>query len=681
MKNQDSGKRITNLVLTVLVAVTAVSCASGKKNSGASENTRTRPPGETVENRTKYDNRYDQEIEEILTLASNRRWDLAMRKAELLYQRAPDNQRVERLNRWVKTEAERAQDKALEDRIRGINDDNSVFSPTPLSLLTEENNRGLPPKRDVRDVVEYIEKSPYIPDSYLKNITREGTLDNLQDVEGPMAEKLSKRISLKMNDATLEQIIFDIGEQEELNFIADKSIPAFGSKLTINFDNVTIAEFLDYVTRNMGVQFQVGDDLIWVIDGSDPNKLKKETLFYRLRYGFLIPAQFGPEQTTETRVVNSKAGTETITTVKEFDPFVVDGTPPIPAIEDAIIQFVPGLEYMIDYERNLIVANGTREQHQTLRRIIEEFDRPIQQVLIEARIVTISQAAYLQLGANWETGRPPFTQQSSTDFTGFGPDNVGLGLEETFRNILNRDNLSVTLTALEQSGESHTLSSPRITLLNNRPGIISDGKIQNYYEEYEVKQTITDRAVTSSLTPKGKPTTVTSGVTMKVLASIGADGNTIYLALNPEINQDVQLVTFAEVQDGENRFEIRLPESRTQSLETRLAVKSGETVVMGGVLERDQSTFVESVPILSRLPMIGAAFRRRVELDKPRYLLIFVKATVISESGEFINYQNDPLFDDEGGGDGVGAGSPVPMNESRFVPDRGFSNENSNSAP
>ena len=644
----------------VAIILAGSSCRSGR-DAGSGSAGDSRPAkvkrGDELNEVVKYDSQYDKEIEEILSLATRSQWDLAARRVKVLFNRAPENQRVERLHRWVMTESERAQDKALEDRIRGINDDNSVFSPTPLSLLSEENNRGLPPKRDVRDVVEHIEKSPYIPDSYLKTIDRQGTLFDLKDAQGPMAEKLGKRIDLQMDDASLQQIIFDIGEQEGLNFIADKSIPAFGSKLTLNFENVTIAEFLDYVTRNLGVQFQVGEDLIWIIDGSDPNKLKKETQFYRLRHGFLIPAQFGPEKTTVTTVNNNKAGTETTTVVREFDPFVEDGTPPVPAIESAISKFIPTINYMIDYERNLIVANGTREEHLVLARIIEEFDKPIQQVLIEARIVTISQSAYLQLGATWETGRPQFTQQASTDFTGFGPDNIGLGLEETFRNILNRDNLSVTLTALEQSGESHTLSSPRLTIVNNRPGIISDGKIQYYYEEYEVQQTVTDRSVTSSLTPKGKPAQVTSGVTMRVLASIGADGETIYLALNPEINQDVQLVTFAEVQDGENRFEIRLPESRTQSLETRLSVQSGETVVMGGVLERDQTTFVESVPILSRIPMVGAAFRRRVELDKPRYLLIFVKATVISESGEFINYRYDPLFRMEGSGDDSSSGS------------------------
>jgi len=85
-----------------------------------------------------------------------------------------------------------------------------------------------------------------------------------------------------------------------------------------------------------------------------------------------------------------------------------------------------------------------------------------------------------------------------------------------------------------------------------------------------------------------------------------------------------------------------LPESRTQSLSTRVIVQSGQTVVMGGVLEREQSTYVEAVPILGKIPLIGAAFRRRTEVDKPRYLLIFVTATLLSESGEFLRYEEIP---------------------------------------
>jgi type IV pilus assembly protein PilQ len=110
------------------------------------------------------------------------------------------------------------------------------------------------------------------------------------------------------------------------------------------------------------------------------------------------------------------------------------------------------------------------------------------------------------------------------------------------------------------------------------------------------------------------------------------------------VNQDVRLVPFATVTDLDeagrvaSSFEIRLPESRTQSMATRVIVQSGQTVVMGGVLEREQRTFVESVPILGNIPIIGAAFRKRTEVDRPRYLLIFVTATLVSDSGEFLSY-------------------------------------------
>ena len=72
-----------------------------------------------------------------------------------------------------------------------------------------------------------------------------------------------------------------------------------------------------------------------------------------------------------------------------------------------------------------------------------------------------------------------------------------------------------------------------------------------------------------------------------------------------------------------------------------MAINSGETVVMGGVLEREKSTYVESVPVLGDIPILGALFRRRTELDTPRYLLIFVTATIVKETGEFLVYDEE----------------------------------------
>lgn len=596
----------------------------------------------------RYSDKYNEEFKEIFQLAARGYWDEAETRISALYESDPNDSSVQRVRSWINKQRELLRDQALEDRIREIESRESVFNPTVKDLAVENKDRGLPPRKDLRDAVQDIQSTPYIPETYGTVQRRIGNLQNWTRKEGRMAAVLDRKISIHLDNVPLETIIFDIGQAEGINFVADKSLPAFQTKLSMNLDSVPLKEFLDYLSRNMKLQFQVGDDLIWIVDGSKPEMLYEETRFYHLKHGFIMPAAFGASEVKRTKTDNK--GVVTIQETETIDNFVRDGAPKTPFIEEAIKKFFKGSDYLIDYERNVVSATGTREQLEQLERIIEVFDRPVQQVLIEARFVTVTEAAFMQLGASWETGRGTLQgTRNSTDFTSLARDfGVGLGLQETFGNILNRDNLSITLTALEQSGESQTLSAPRLTLVNNLPATINDGKVQYYYEEYTVSQQVTDRATASSLVPSGKPTEINSGVSLDVLASIGGDGKTILLALRPKVNQEVELVTFASVKDIDpngnviSSFDIRLPEARTQELSTRVLVRSGETVVMGGVLEREQLTLVESVPVLGNIPIIGAAFRKRTEVDKPRYLLVFVTATLLGENGEFIIYEDEP---------------------------------------
>ena len=153
-----------------------------------------------------------------------------------------------------------------------------------------------------------------------------------------------------------------------------------------------------------------------------------------------------------------------------------------------------------------------------------------------------------------------------------------------------------------------------------------------------------ERVSTARLVPTGKPSKITAGVSLDVVASIGGDGQSILMALHPVVNQNVSYVsldgqTVEEVdKTDDNRMQIFLPKWRTQELSTRVVVGSGQSIMMGGVLEREQRTVVESVPILGNIPGLGALFRKRATLDKPRYLLIFVTATLIDEDGSFITY-------------------------------------------
>ncbi len=619
--------------------------SSGSQSYPSTKNTA--KDEKSIKQPVKYSTSYENEIKEIFELAEKQDWDAAESRADALYARDPQDPTVQRLREWVRKRREQSRERAIEDRIRTLDARDSVFNPTPKSLALEKKDRGLPPRKDVRDAVQQIEATPYIPPTFGKtNILADtGLLFDFESRQGRMSKILDKEISVHLDDATLESIIFTIGQAEGINFVADKSLPAFQTKMSVNMHRVKLSEFLRYVSRNLNLQFQVGDDLVWIVDAKDPNKVMEETRFYRLRKGFILPAQLGPSEVvrTETRAQNAV----TITEVQKVDRFVNDLAPSTPSIERAITNFFTG-KYQIDYERNIIVARGTREQLEVLERIIKEFDQPIQQVLIEARFITVTQGAFLRLGVVWGSKGGDLVVEPPADQLGLARLPVASTFNWNWTNVFGVPDLSAVLTALEQSGESQELSAPRLTVLNNLPATISDGKVQYYYEEYQVKTTILERRSSSQLVPAGKPTKITAGASLDVLASIGGDGKTILLALNPRVNSDVQLTPFMTITDTDDsgrvvsKVDIRLPEYRTQDLATRVAVQSGQTVVMGGVLERQQNTYVESVPVLGNLPVIGAIFRRRTDIDRPRYLLIFVTATILSESGEYVVYTNEP---------------------------------------
>jgi type IV pilus assembly protein PilQ len=318
---------------------------------------------------------------------------------------------------------------------------------------------------------------------------------------------------------------------------------------------------------------------------------------------------------------------------------------------------------MIDYERNLIVATGTPAQFEILEKIIEEFDRPIQQVLIEARFITISEEAFLDLGFRWSSMTKDRTALESEEGL-----LARIKLQNVFEDTdtLDLAELSAALTALEQSGESQLLSAPRLTLLNNRPGSINDGEVNYYFEQFAIEETITSidgdnrYKISGRMVPTGKPSKITAGVSLEVVASIGGDGQSILLALHPVVNQNVTYVSLdgkaVDDDSPNNQMQVFLPKWRTQELATRVVVGSGQSIMMGGVLEREQRTIVESVPILGNLPGIGALFRKRSTIDKPRYLLIFVTATLIGEDGSFVTYEQP------------GDDRPTPVNVPKSLP-------------
>src|SRR5215831_18055164 len=269
--------------------------------------------------KVKYNPAYDAEIKEIMDLARQEHWEEAQTKADALFAKAPANPMVQRIHSWVAEVRQKRREQALEDKIREIEAKDSVFNPTLPGLLREQKDRGLTATKDVRDAVQRIENTPYIPESYGKTIHRPEPLFDLESTKGRMSKVLEKEVTIHVDNVPLENILMYLSQNTGVNIVADKSLPALKQLLTVNIggqtnlNNVKLGEFLRYVARNYDLQFQVGDELVWVADARDTNKVMQETRFYRLRKGFVLPAQFGPEEVARqiTTVPNLTTTNET----------------------------------------------------------------------------------------------------------------------------------------------------------------------------------------------------------------------------------------------------------------------------------------------------------------------------------------------------------------------------------
>ncbi|MBR6057156.1 MAG: hypothetical protein IKP58_03195, partial [Victivallales bacterium] len=98
--------------------------------------------------------------------------------------------------------------------------------------------------------------------------------------------------------------------------------------------------------------------------------------------------------------------------------------------------------------------------------------------------------------------------------------------------------------------------------------------------------------------------------------------------------------------DDDTMAQIKLPRTNEQMIATSVNVESGETVVLGGLLEQTKSKEVRKIPLLGDLPLIGFLFRRTINSYEPKNLLIFVTARIINNRGEYIKVRdNDDLAD------------------------------------
>ncbi|MDH7601497.1 MAG: secretin and TonB N-terminal domain-containing protein [Armatimonadota bacterium] len=261
-----------------------------------------------------------------------------------------------------------------------------------------------------------------------------------------------------------------------------------------------------------------------------------------------------------------------------------------------------------------IVIVGDEQSVAKALEIAQQLDVKAPQIKIDAKISSINKTGEKKLGLEWQWGDlvvlEGFTDyDKTTDMlpTGDNKQNVRIAHKKMYRQPWD---FAATLDALVTSGDAQVLASPSIVCLERNPGVFFVGDEVTYVQRVET-------------TPTGQnilTDTKRVGVQMVVAGEINDDGY-ITLYLHPEVS-----TLKLSVEQG-----VALPIVSSRFTDHVVRVKSGQTIVIGGLIRSDEVEEMRKVPFLGDLPLFGQLFRHTQKTKDETEVVMFITASILQD--------------------------------------------------
>jgi len=448
-------------------------------------------------------------------------------------------------------------------------------------------------------------------------------------------EYVGERLTLNFQDIETRAVLQLLADTSGQNMVISDTV---SGNVTLRLQNVPWDQALDVVMRTKGLDNRQEGNVIFIAPASEIASREKELLSARKEAQELAPLR------TEYLQVNYAKAADLAALIKSGAGSLISERGSV----------------AIDERTNTLLLQDTTERLADIRRLVSTLDIPVKQVMIEARIVIVSDDYSRDLGVRFGANAA-FTQGGS-DGLGFlggplGNDDDDAVSISPFPGLINDQNqpvgtpagqngqiggiqlpgnaadrylvnlpaanpagrlaltlldsdylVDLELSAAQAEGRGEIISSPRLITANQREATIEQGVEIPYQESSSSGATTTQfkKAVLS----------------LKVTPQITPD-NRVILDLTVSKDSVGQLVASAT-----GGF---VPSIDTREIVTQVLVNDGQTVVLGGILETERRDAENKVPYLGDIPVVGRLFKQTTTTDNKDELLIFVTPRILRE--------------------------------------------------
>ena len=439
-----------------------------------------------------------------------------------------------------------------------------------------------------------------------------------------------EKLSLNFQDIEIRSVLQLIADFTDLNLVAADTV---SGRITLRLQNVPWDQALDIVLRTKGLDKRQMGNVLMVAPAAEIAAREKQELDNRrqiqelapLRTEFIQILYADAQQLLVLFGAGGAAGGGGGGGVPGGGGGGVGGAQP--GAEGSLLSSRGSV--LVDQRTNALIVTDTAEKIADLRRLIQQLDVPVRQVLIEARIVNANANFSESLGVRWLGG---FSEGLQDNFLSIAPtqagsqgirDTAGAGEQFAFEDVPQVDLgvaagtsnftvgfagrnyvLDLELSALTTEGQGEIVARPKVVTADQQTATIQSGTQIPFQEA------------------------TSSGAT-----STSFQEAVLSLEVTPQITPDNRIIMDLQVnQDEVGQIFNGIPSINTNEVATQVLVDNGQTIVLGGIFRDTNTQAIDKTPFLGDLPYVGRLFRRTTESQDKSELLIFITPRIIDDA-------------------------------------------------
>lgn len=460
----------------------------------------------------------------------------------------------------------------------------------------------------------------------------------------PMSVARQRRFNIAANDVNAANFFNALASQHNISIVVH---PSVSGSISLNLHQVTLPEAMQAISQLYGYGIEQKNGVYQVFPNGVRSKIFNVNYLMLTRQGQSQTAVSGSglvdgdnsnsssrNNSSSNNRSGSGSGDSTRINTESNNDFWVD-------LEAALSRLIGSQDDRVvitNPQAGLVSVRATPEELAVVEDFLTRAETHLKrQVVLEARIIEVELNDGYEQGIDWaelqagtsDNFKPDHrvTGGSAVKYPGFlNPIGTMLGGGAVFN--FTDGNFTAAVKLLETQGEVNTLSNPRVTTSNNQKAVIKVGTDEYFVTNFTLNTTTSNGV--SEQSPDLELSPFFSGISLDVTPQISEDSK-VLLHIHPSVSEVTD--NNKEIDIGKDRpIVLPLARSSVRESDTIVEARSGEMIVIGGLMQEKQQETSAGVPLLSKIPLLGNLFKNQRLSSKKSELVILLRPVVVNEN-------------------------------------------------